>query len=148
MKKPVIIFICAAAILVAIAWVPVSRSIDWRHDYAEAEPLVQLVWPMADEMKRYAAQNGRLPTTLEEISSFSKDYNFSRLSAYHPDFTPQGERIFYLKVNRRFAFEIDKKFTPKWAHSTGVLVKPQDSSGRNAPNKSLQATAAGPASCD
>jgi len=88
MKKRVIIFLCVAAVLVAIAWVPVSRSIAWRLDYSEAEPFVQLVWPMADEMKRFVEQNGRLPATLEEIDSFSKDYDFSHLSAYHPDFTP------------------------------------------------------------
>ncbi|MFA6563578.1 MAG: hypothetical protein WCV00_16855 [Verrucomicrobiia bacterium] len=121
MKKHAIIIICAAAIVAAIAWVPVSRFIAWRHDYAEAEPLVQLVWPMAGEMKRFAEQNGRLPATLAEIDAFSKGYGFSRLEAYHPDFTAQGERIFYLKVNRRFSFEIDRGFTPKWTHSTGVL---------------------------
>jgi hypothetical protein len=131
MKKPAVIISFVVIVLIAIAWVPVSRSIAWRRDYAEAEPLVQLVWPMAAEMKRFAEQNGRLPATLEEIDSFSKDYDFSRLSAYHPDFTSQGERIFYLKVNRRFSFEIDKSFTPKWALFTGVLDKPQESSRRH-----------------
>ena len=134
MKKPAVIISFVAIALIAIAWVPVSRSIAWRRDYAEAEPLVQMVWPMASEMKRFTEQNGRLPATLEEIDRFSKDYDFFPLGAYRPYFTPQGERLFYLKVNSRFSFEIDKSFTPKWAHFTGVFEKPEENGQRHSLN--------------
>ena len=135
MKEPAAIVSFVVIALIAMAWVPVSRSMAWRRDYAEAEPLLQLVWPMAAEMKRFAEQNGRLPATLEEIAGFSKDYDFSRLRAYHFDFKSQGERIFHLRVNRRFSFEIDKGFRPKWALFTGVLDKPQDSNRRDTSDK-------------
>ncbi|MCX6902702.1 MAG: hypothetical protein NTW03_04350 [Verrucomicrobia bacterium] len=130
MRKRSIIILCAAVVLAALAWVPASRVISWRHDYAEAEPLVQLVWPMASEIKQFSAENDRPPASIEEIARFSTRSDFSRLSGYRPKFTPSGERLFYLMANRRFSFEIDRSFTPKWANFTGVLEKPHARSGR------------------
>lgn len=139
MKKPAIIITIVAAVLIAAAWLPATRFIAWRHDYAEAEPLVQLVWPMAGEMKRFSTETGRPPASLEQLDRFSKDYDFSPLAVYHPKFTPEGEALFRLDVNSRFSFEIDKSFSPKWARFTGVLEKPKQSSMGYAPNKGAAA---------
>lgn len=127
MKQRPIIIVAAAVLLGALLWVPISRFLGWRHDYAEAEPLQKLVWPMADEMKRFNDERGRPPASIEEISRFSKTYDFSRLGDYRHEFTAGGDRLFYLRANRRFSFQIDKSFTPGWADFTGMLDKPRDS---------------------
>ncbi len=139
MKKSAIIITIVVAVLIAAAWMPAARFIAWRHDYAEAEPLVQLVWPMAGEMKRFSTETGRPPASLEELDRFSKDYDFSPLGLYQPKFTPGGASLFHLDVNSRFSFEIDKSFTPKWARFTGVLEKPKQSSMSYAPNQGAAA---------
>jgi len=135
MKKPAVIITVVVTVLIAAAWMPAARFIAWRHDYAEAEPLVQLVWPMAGEMKRFSTDTGRPPASLEELDHFSKDYDFSPLAVYHPKFTPGGKVLFHLDANSRFSFEIDESFIPKWARFTGVLEKPKQSSVGYAPNR-------------
>lgn len=122
MKKPAVIIV-VVAVLTAAVWMPVTQFIAWRQDYTEAEPLVQLVWPMADEMKRFSTESGRSPASLEELDHFSKDFDFSPLGVYRPKFTPDGESLFHLDVNSRFSFEIDKSFTPKWARVTAVFER-------------------------
>jgi hypothetical protein len=125
--KKIAIFFAFSVASVALTWIPLSRSIAWRQAYTEAEPLVHLVWPMASEMKRFSVEKGRLPASLEEMVYFSNAYDFSRLRVYHPKFSQNSDRPFYLEVNSRFAFEIDKTFTPKWSRCTDVFGVPPDS---------------------
>ncbi|OAI56952.1 hypothetical protein AYO49_03205 [Verrucomicrobiaceae bacterium SCGC AG-212-N21] len=139
MKKPAIIILVVVAALIAAAWMPVTRYFSWCHDYAEAEPLLGLIWPMAGEMMRFSTETGRAPASLEELDRFSTDHDFSPLAVYHPKFTPEGESLFHLEVNRRFSFEIDKSFTPKWARFTSVLGEPKQSSMGHAPKEGAAA---------
>ena len=102
---------------------PAYRQVAWIHAYGEAEPLVEVIWPMAYEMKRFSEEHGRPPGGLEEITRYAPGGNFSRLNAYPHEFTPNGPRRFFLRVNSRFAFVIDDQFTPAWSQPTNVLSK-------------------------
>ena len=114
----------AGAFLALFLSAVISRSFAWHHDYAEAEPLVQIVWPMADEMKRFMDQYGELPADLDELARFSPNLDIKRLKNYPNQFSRNGPRRFFLKVNERFAFAIDKQFTPGWSQPTNVLGEP------------------------
>lgn len=102
----------------------------WTHhnsrDYREAEPLVQLVWPLAYEMKRFVETEGRDPVSLDEMTKFTnqedslKRRDFSLLSKYEHSFSPSGERRFFLRVNDRYSFEIDSDYAPDWVHAVGA----------------------------
>lgn len=108
----------------SVAWVPVTRWFAWRRDYGQAEPLVQTVWPMAQQMKRFLDERGRPPKSLDELARFSPDHSFSSLRAYPHEFSSSGPRRFFLRVNNRFAFAIDEQFTPTWSQPTNVLETP------------------------
>ena len=87
---------------------------------------------MAGEMERFKEIHGTAPASIEEIARFSSLFDFSRLGKYRPEFTPSGDRLFYLRVNQRFSFQIDKKFTPSWADFPGIFDEPRDRSAGNA----------------
>jgi len=108
-------------VVLLLAWVAGSRSSAWRRDYAQAESLVEIIWPMAFEMKRFSDERGRPPNSLDELAAFSPDHNFSSLRHYPHDFHTIGQRLFFLRVNRRFAFVVDEQFKPGWHQPTGVL---------------------------
>ncbi|MES2568904.1 MAG: hypothetical protein V4710_02485 [Verrucomicrobiota bacterium] len=108
----------------SVVWVPVTRWFAWRHAYGQAEPLVQTVWPMAHEMKRFLDERGRPPNSLDELARFSPDLDFSSLHAYPHEFSSSGAKRFFLRVNNRFAFAIDEQFTPAWSQPTNVLGAP------------------------
>ena len=103
-----------AVVFVLAASVPVSRFFASSHDYGEAEPLVEVIWPMAYEMARFSEEHGRPPTSLDEIARFSSNHDFSALRRYSHEFSPNGPHRFSLRVNRRFGFIIDEHYTPQW----------------------------------
>ncbi len=107
-----------------VAWLAVSPWLAWRHDYGEAEPLVEVIWPMASEMKRFSDERGQPPNSLDEIARFAPDHDFSALHRYRHEFSTTGPRRFFLRVNSRFAFVIDEQFTPAWSQPTNVLGAP------------------------
>lgn len=113
-----------AALVVIGAWVPVSRLEGWRRDYGQAEPLVEIVWPLAYEMKRFSEQRDRAPNSLDEISGFSPEYDFSMLRSYPHEFSATGPRRFFLRVNSRFAFVIDEHYSPHWVFPPSVWSAP------------------------
>jgi hypothetical protein len=121
-----------ASLLVALALVFASALmsfIDWTRrirDYSQAEPLVQTIWPMANEMKRFHDDHGRSPNSLDEIDSYSSAYDFSALRVYSHEFAPTSSRRFFLRVNRRFAFAIDDRFIPSWVVPPERTRKPLD----------------------
>lgn len=47
-----------AVVFMLLAGFFVFRFFQSSHDYQEAEPLVQVIWPMAHEMKRFSAEHG------------------------------------------------------------------------------------------
>lgn len=116
--------ILLGGLLAAASWEPVTQWFAWRHDYGEAEPLVQSVWPMAQEIRRFVDEYGRPPTSFDELARFSPDHDFSPLRTYPHEFSSSGPRWFFLRVNSRFSFVIDEGFSPHWSPPTGPLGAP------------------------
>jgi hypothetical protein len=108
------ILVLVTVVFVLLLWLPVSRFIASRRDYGEAEPLVQVIWPMALEMKRFSEERGHSPNSLDEIARFSPDLDFSPLRRYAHEFSSGGPHRFFLRVNSRFAFTIGEDYTPQW----------------------------------
>jgi hypothetical protein len=106
----------AVFIGVGVLFIPrVLSFLSWSRDYQQAEPLFEMViWPLAEEMKRFAKEHGRSPASLEEMIRYAPGEKFSELSAYRHEFTPTGPQRFYLHVNSRFQFVIHDHFTPTW----------------------------------
>jgi hypothetical protein len=124
MKRRTSAVLLLVVVIVIVAWVPVTRSLAWRRDYGQAEPLVQTVWPMAYEMKRFSEERGRPPNSLDELAAFSPDRDFTSFRSYPHEYHTMGPRRFFLRVNSRFAFVIDEHFTPTWWQPTNVLSPP------------------------
>ncbi len=113
-----------AAIALSLVLILFSCVLVWVHyrsrDYREAEPLVQLIWPLAYELERYFGVYGTNPNSLEELSAFAQHNeladvsDFSPLTKYEHYFYASGERRFYLRANGRYSFEVDASFTPSW----------------------------------
>lgn len=118
MKKKTV-FVILLVSLVAIFFIGIgslllSKLVTSSHEYGEAEPLVQVIWPMADEMKRFAEVRGHPPKSLDEIAGFSRDHDFSALRGYPHEFSTSGPRRFFLRVNKRCAFIVDENYNPAW----------------------------------
>ena len=101
--------ICVAA----IAGVYFVKKAQWVHAYNQAEPLVQLVWPLAADMKTYYSEHGTNACALTDVTS---DPEMLALDKYHPEFAPDGTNIFTLTVNNSYGFEISSDFTPHWIY--------------------------------
>jgi hypothetical protein len=112
-------------VLIMIVGLRVLRILSWQEDYGEAEPLVQTIWPMAQSLKAYEEKFGCGPASLGDLVSFDPELNVSALAAYEVTLSPHGKQRLYVRVNRRFAFEIDDRFEPSWAEPTGVLQPPR-----------------------
>ena len=123
-NKGILLLIAVAFIIVIVVWFPVSRFKASSRAYREAEPLVQVIWPMADEMKHFSDERGRPPTSLDEISRFSPQHDFSALRPYPHEFTTTGPRRFFLHCNSRFAFVIDEHYAPAWIFPPSVFSTP------------------------
>lgn len=95
---------------------PVYRVYDFQKYYGEAEPLVELVWPLAIESSEFSGAHGRRPYDLSEIDLFSKSYDFSGLEKYQPEFYKDGEVYFRIRVNKRYSFVIDQSYIPQWEY--------------------------------
>jgi len=110
MKKWMIISIIGA--LAIILAVPLAyQKHEWSKKYGEAEPLVQIVWPLSQTMKEYYETNGQNATSLEQLSS---DPDVLNLSRFKPEFTPTESQIFKVMINDKFGFYISDEYTPKW----------------------------------
>ncbi len=120
------IWVVLALSLVLIVGRPVARMLSWQEEYGEAESLVQTIWPMSQSMNAYEERFGRSPETLEDLASFDPDLNLSALAPYDVRLSPEGRQRLFVRVNRRFAFEIDDRFQPSWAEFTAVLEPPKD----------------------
>ena len=118
------VLLLVAVVFGIVAWLVVSPFWAWRRDYGEAEPLVEVIWPMAGEMKRFSEERGQPPNSLDEIARFSPDHDFSALRRYPHEFSTTGSRRFFLRVNSRFAFIIDEQFMPGWFQPTNVGAAP------------------------
>lgn len=114
MKTAIKISCIFLGIVALIASYPAYRIYDFQKYYKEAEPLVESVWPLANESSAFASIHGRRPHDLNEIDSFSKSHHFSKLEKYGPEFHRDGEIYFRMHVNKRYAFVIDQKYTPRW----------------------------------
>ena len=123
LKKAV--WVVLAIALVIILGRPVWRMLSWREDYGEAETLVQTIWPMAQSMKAYEEKFGRGPASLEDLASFDPGLSVSDLTPYEVTVNPEGRQRLFIRVNRRFAFEIDDRFQPSWAEFAEVLQPPK-----------------------
>ncbi|MBX7206792.1 MAG: hypothetical protein K1X78_00655 [Verrucomicrobiaceae bacterium] len=119
------IWVVLAIALVIVLGRPVWTMLSWREDYGEAEPLVQTIWPMAQSMKAYEEKFGRGPASLEDLASFDPELRVSALTPYDVTLSPEGRQRLFVRVNRRFAFEIDDRFQPSWAEYTGVVQSPK-----------------------
>lgn len=119
------VWVVLALTLVVIVGRPVVRMLSWQEDYGEAESLVETIWPMSQSMKAYEEKFGRGPATLEDLASFDPDLNLSALAPYGVTLSPEGRQRLVVRVNRRFAFEIDDRFQPSWAEFTTVLEPPK-----------------------
>lgn len=113
-----------ALLLVLILFISIAFAGHYfSRDYREAESLVQLIWPLAREMKNYVSEQGELPSSIEELTRFSRrdgsldEYDFSFLSNYDHHFPASGERLFFLRVNDRYAFAVDDHYRPSWVLS-------------------------------
>jgi len=93
---------------------PAYRLYDFRKYYGEAEPLVELVWPLAIKSLEFENSNGRRPYDLKEIDLFSKAHDFSALEKYNSEFYKDGDVYFRMRVNDRYSFVIDQKYIPRW----------------------------------
>ena len=92
----------------------------WRADYAEAERLVKVVWPMAESMKEFRIEHGRIPASLDELAEHDPDFDFTPLSSYEVTLSPEGAIRFHVQVNPRFALAIDEQGRPFWAQTTAT----------------------------
>ena len=99
--------------MAAIAGVYFVKKAQWVHAYNQAEPLVQLVWPLAADMKTYYSEHGTNACALKDVTS---DPEMLALDKYHPKFTPGGTNIFMLTVNDSYGFGISSDFTPHWIY--------------------------------
>ena len=113
-----------AVVFGVVAWLVVWPYWAWRRDYGEAEPLVEVIWPMAREMQRFSDERGEPPSSLDDMARFSPDRDLSALRHYPHEFSTIGSRRFFLRVNSRFAFVIDEQFTPGWFQPTNVGAAP------------------------
>jgi hypothetical protein len=118
------VVLLVAVLLGLVAWLVILPLWGRIRDYGEAEPLVEVIWPMAGEMKRFSEERGRAPNSLDEITRFSPGHDFSALRRYPHEFSTTGPRRFCLRVNRRFAFVIDEHFSPGWLQMANVLGTP------------------------
>lgn len=122
--KTAIILFPIGFVVVGIVWTSVSRWYVTSRDYRQAEPLVQTIWPMSRAMKHFSKEYGRSPSSLDEIASHEPNLDVSPLRAHYFEFTPNGSRVFFLRVNSRFAFAINPEFAPYWSQPTGFFGKP------------------------
>lgn len=121
------ILVLIAVVFVVAAGLPIARIIAWRHDYGEAEPLLgDVAYPLALEMRLFNEEHGRSPQSLDEISRFAPDADFSILRRYPHEFKTTGSRRFFMRVNRRFAIFIDDTFWAQWWQPTPVLSAPSN----------------------
>jgi hypothetical protein len=109
MRKSVVILLVIGAAIMAI--VHIVGKVRWTQSYNQAEPLVQLVWPLAADMQEYYAKHGYNARALADVTS---DPEKLALTQYSPVFTPDGTNIFKLTVNDSYGFGISSNFTPYW----------------------------------
>ena len=116
MKQAAIALFLVLILLSGVTIIPHHLS----RDYREAEPLVQLIWPLARELERYFDVYGTNPNGLEGLSAFAQQNelsdvsDFSPLAKYDHYFSGSGERRFFLRVNDRYSFEVNADFSPGW----------------------------------
>ena len=82
--------------------------------YNEAEEYVPKVWALAQEMKRYSVNQGRLPDNIQEIDEYSTTYDFHDLGRLNPVFRGSLERPLYIRINPRYGFSISSDFRVEW----------------------------------
>lgn len=102
-------------VLAALLGPMIVRQIALANDYGEAESLLQdVVFPMADEMRRYAEEHGRSPSSLAEIQAYAAEHDFSPLQGYEHEFTPDQATRLIVQVNENFSLGIDDTFHIFW----------------------------------
>ena len=109
MKKTAVILVIICAVTIAGALI--LGKVRWVQSYNQAEPLVQLVWPLAVDMQEYYSEHGYNARALADVTS---DPEKLSLSKYSPVFTPDGTNIFTLTVNDSYGFGISSNFAPHW----------------------------------
>ena len=100
-----------AAIMASLVVPQVIASLKGMRQYQEAEPLVEQVWPLAEDMRVYYSKYGSNACSLADITS---DPMKLALAKYNPEFTPTETNIFKMMVNESFGFTISADFTPHW----------------------------------
>lgn len=119
------IWITLAVALTVVVGRYVWKTLSWQEDYGEAEPLVQTIWPMAQSMSAYEEKWGPGPASLEDLESFDPELNVSALKPYDVTMNPEGRPRLFVRVNQRFAFEINNRFQPSWAEFTPLSHPPK-----------------------
>lgn len=116
MKKNIGIAIAAVAVgwLAIFGTVTAINFISWRNDYVEAEPYVEIVWPLSSEMKKFQKNEGRRPTSLLELEE-STDLDLSKISGFEHRFYKEGPLAFTITINETHGFKIDDSYSPSWS---------------------------------
>jgi len=109
-----IIVICFAILLIFFTAYSAYSVYEFQKYYGQAEPLFELVRPLAIKSSEFANEYRRRPNDLKEIDLYSKSHDFSELEKYNPTFYTEGDIYFRMRVNRRFSFIIDQNYKPEW----------------------------------
>jgi hypothetical protein len=102
-----VILVFATVLVGPIAY----QKYDWIRKYGEAEPIVQIVWPLSQSMKKYYETTGQNATSLAQLSS---DSDVLKLSRFNPEFSPNESQIFTVMINDKFGFFISDEYNPQW----------------------------------
>ena len=81
--------------------------------YQEAEPYVEIVWPLSDEMKEFEKKNGRRPRSLAELQNSSAP-DLGGIEEFEHRFYESGPVVFEIEINDTHGFKIDSNYSPSW----------------------------------
>jgi hypothetical protein len=113
-KKIVIIF--AAVFFGWLAIFGVAAAINlfsWRDEYIEAEPYVEVIWPLSSEIREFEKERGRRPKSLAELEQFA-GLDLTKIATFQHRFYEKGSLVFTIKINETHGFKIDDSFSPAW----------------------------------
>ena len=115
MKKRILVLSVLAIAICAMLLGPlVVKHLNWSQNYQEAEPYVEMIWPLAEAMESFHETQGKNPTSLEQISS---DSEVLALMSFDPEFTPEESTIFTVMINEMFGFVISDEYHAGWVFS-------------------------------
>ncbi|PXA02828.1 hypothetical protein DDZ13_15130 [Coraliomargarita sinensis] len=108
-----------AVVVVAIAWLVIFGTVtalnllSWRNDYVEAEPFVEIVWPLSSEMEKFEKNEGRRPKSLSELEE-STGLDLTEIKEFEHRFYEEGPLVFTIRINETHGFKFDDSYSPSW----------------------------------